>query len=387
MTPSLETKANLEQAGIAGGRRRRRYRRGTQTGAVHACATERASPSWPIRSSCRRPIGRESAAPAAPRCAPTRVYEQIEHDQPGTPARIHTYPHRDDLAAMEADIRAAKDAGRRGARLASLGHPFRARADRRLPARRRPRGDRRRGRRDDRRTSRPFLKGCEVIDGKPVFYSLCNFATDLRMDQAHAKSKSLNEIRVLAEEWEPDFEGLYNFPTAIAPVHGRPAEIADGKVVRAGFLPLHIGRDAIPRFAPPGSERVSTGRRLPDRRHRGGGAQRPLPRIRRHGRAGGTGVKAHLEAAAGIVGRALSAALSAQCDHHPAGDHHDASGPGPAADRAGDPARVADRVAGADLSVHLAVGLAPRCPRDRSGGMRVPVSDCATPRCRAWAPR
>ena len=36
------------------------------------------------------------------------VYEQVELDQPGTPARIHTYPHRDDLTAMEADIRAAK---------------------------------------------------------------------------------------------------------------------------------------------------------------------------------------------------------------------------------------------------------------------------------------
>ena len=56
-----------------------------------------------------------------------------------------------------------------------------------------------------------ILKGCEVIDGKPVFYSLCNFATDLKMDEAHAKSKSWNEIRVLAEEWEPDFEGLYNW--------------------------------------------------------------------------------------------------------------------------------------------------------------------------------
>ena len=53
-----------------------------------------------------------------PGCAPMRahtLYEQIEHDQPGTPARIHTFPHREDLAAMEADIRAAKAEGRRGA--------------------------------------------------------------------------------------------------------------------------------------------------------------------------------------------------------------------------------------------------------------------------------
>lgn len=44
-------------------------------------------------------------------CVPMRAwthYEQIEHDQPGTPCRIHTFPHQGDLAALMADIRAAK---------------------------------------------------------------------------------------------------------------------------------------------------------------------------------------------------------------------------------------------------------------------------------------
>ena len=57
-------------------------------------------------------------------CAPMRaftLYEQIEHDQPGTPARIHTYAHRQDLAALTADIAAAREAGRRGDRVASTG--------------------------------------------------------------------------------------------------------------------------------------------------------------------------------------------------------------------------------------------------------------------------
>ncbi|QIK79865.1 CapA family protein [Sphingomonas piscis] len=183
-----------------------------------------------------------------PGCAPMRaftVYEQIEHDQPGTPARIHTYPHRDDLAAMEADIRAAKadadivivshhwgihfvratiaDYQRDVARAAIAagadailgGHPH-------------------------------ILKGCELIDGKPVFYSLCNFATDLRMDPAHAASKSFQEIRVLAEEWEPDFDSLYNFPKASRLSIIARLVIEGGRIVRAGFIPLHIGRDAIP---------------------------------------------------------------------------------------------------------------------------------------------
>lgn len=190
-----------------------------------------------------------------PGCAPMRahtVYEQIEHDQPGTPPRIHTFPHRGDLAAMEADIRAAKaladvvvvsqhwgihfvraaiaDYQRDVARAAIA-----AGADAILGG------------------HAHILKGCEVIAGKPVFHSLCNFATDLRMDEEHARSKSWNEIRVLAEEWEPDFEGLYNFPAAARLSMVARLEIGEGRVLRAGLLPLTIGRDAVPCLAAPGS--------------------------------------------------------------------------------------------------------------------------------------
>lgn len=190
-----------------------------------------------------------------PGCAPMRAYthyEQIEHDQPGTPARTHTWPHRDDLAAMCSDIAAAKkwadvvvvsqhwgihfvraeiaDYQRDVARAAIA-----AGADAILGG------------------HAHVLKGCEMIDGKPVFYSLSNFATDLKMDEAHAKSKSWNEIRVLAEEWEPDFEGLYNFPKESRLGMIARLEIADGTLQRAGFLPLYIGRDAVPRLAERGA--------------------------------------------------------------------------------------------------------------------------------------
>jgi poly-gamma-glutamate synthesis protein (capsule biosynthesis protein) len=46
-----------------------------------------------------------------PGCAPMRAmtfYEQIEHDQPGTPCRIHTFPHRGDMKTMINDIQKAK---------------------------------------------------------------------------------------------------------------------------------------------------------------------------------------------------------------------------------------------------------------------------------------
>lgn len=44
-------------------------------------------------------------------CAPLRahtVYDAIEHDQPGTPARTLSFPHRGDLDALLADIAAAR---------------------------------------------------------------------------------------------------------------------------------------------------------------------------------------------------------------------------------------------------------------------------------------
>jgi len=191
-----------------------------------------------------------------PGCAPMRaftLYEQVEHDQPGTPARVHSYPHREDLAAMEADIRAAKAEND----IVIVSHHWGIHFVRASIAD---------YQRDVARATiaagadailgghAHILKGCELIDGKPVFYSLCNFATDLRMDEAHAASKSFNEIRVLAEEWEPDFDSLYNFPKTARLSMVARLEVAGGKLVRAGFLPLHIGRDAVPRFVARGSE-------------------------------------------------------------------------------------------------------------------------------------
>jgi poly-gamma-glutamate synthesis protein (capsule biosynthesis protein) len=192
-------------------------------------------------------------------CAPMRAftyYEQIEHDQPGTPPRIHSYPHREDLAAMEADIRAAKAESD----VVLVSHHWGIHFVRATIAD---------YQRDVARATiaagadailgghAHILKGCELIDGKPVFYSLCNFATDLRMDPVHAASKSFNEIRVLAEEWEPDFDSLYNFPKAARLSMVARLEIADGRITRAGFLPLHIGSDAVPRFPARGDEKYA----------------------------------------------------------------------------------------------------------------------------------
>ncbi len=187
-----------------------------------------------------------------PGCAPMRaftVYEQVEHDQPGTPARIHTYAHREDLAAMEADIRAAKeeadvvfvshhwgihfvqaqlaDYQREVARAAIaagadciLGHHAH------------------------------ILKGAEVIDGKPVFYSLCNFAVDLRMPPDLVKSKGFQEIFVLNPKWHPSADKTYNFPDDSRHSMIARFEIENGELTRAGFLPIFIGGDSVPHILP-----------------------------------------------------------------------------------------------------------------------------------------
>jgi poly-gamma-glutamate synthesis protein (capsule biosynthesis protein) len=190
-----------------------------------------------------------------PGCAPMRaftIYEQIEHDQPGTPPRIHSYPHREDLAAMQDDIRRAKEEADVVLVSQHWGiHFVRAQiAD---------------YERDVARAAieagadaiigghQHIIKGCDVVAGKPVFHCLCNFATDLKMDEVHAKSKSWNEIRVLAEEWEPDFEGLYNFPIASRLALAARFDVGEGRLRRAGFLPIKIGRDAVPHFCVPGS--------------------------------------------------------------------------------------------------------------------------------------
>ncbi len=194
------------------------------------------------------------AEAARPGCAPMRahtLYEQIEHDQPGTPPRVHTFAHAGDLAAMQEDIRAA----RAQADVVLVSHHWGIHFVRAVIAdyqREVARAAIEAGADAILGHHAHILKGIETIGGRPVFYSLCNFATDLRMTPEHAARPAFREIQKLGENWEPDFDSLYNFPPAarlsmIARLH-----IAQGQVREAGFLPLFIGRDAVPRIPAPG---------------------------------------------------------------------------------------------------------------------------------------
>jgi len=187
-----------------------------------------------------------------PGCAPMRAfthYEQIEHDQPGTPCRIHTFPHKEDLEALIQDIEKAKkmadvvvmsihwgihfipavlaDYQKQVAKVAIdngvnliLGHHAH------------------------------ILKGIEVYKGVPIFYSLCNFATELEMTPEHANSKGFKEIQGLHPDWVPDFDSRYNFPPDSRKSIMVKVKIKDNKISEVSYLPIYIDKQAVPEILP-----------------------------------------------------------------------------------------------------------------------------------------
>jgi poly-gamma-glutamate capsule biosynthesis protein CapA/YwtB (metallophosphatase superfamily) len=92
-----------------------------------------------------------------------------------------------------------------------------------------------------------ILKGIEVYAGKAIFYSLCNFALDLRAPQDLLESPQHREIAVLNPDWKPDPE----YPTYFMPPDSRKTIIAkcsvvEGQIQRVSFLPVYINRESQP---------------------------------------------------------------------------------------------------------------------------------------------
>jgi poly-gamma-glutamate synthesis protein (capsule biosynthesis protein) len=184
-------------------------------------------------------------------CVPMRAwthYEQIEHDQPGTPCRVHTFAHQEDLAALRQDIQQARKQAdvvivsiHWGIHFVpaviadyqrEVGHAaIDAGADLILGH------------------HAHILKGIEVYRGRPIFYSLCNFATDLRMDKAHAESKSFREIQTLNPRWIPNLDSLYNFPEDSRKTIVVRAQLTPAGLGPVSVLPCWINEQAQPRIA------------------------------------------------------------------------------------------------------------------------------------------
>ena len=178
-----------------------------------------------------------------PGCAPMRawtLYEQVEHDQPGTPCRVHTFPNREDLEALAQDVRSAKAAADFVAVSLHWGIHF-------VP------GVIADYQRDVGRAAidagadvifghhAHILKGVDIYAGKPIIYSLCNFAMDLHMDESHARSKGFREIQKLHPQWQPDYAITYNFPPESRYTVVAKCVLSAGRPVRVSLLPACIG--------------------------------------------------------------------------------------------------------------------------------------------------
>jgi hypothetical protein len=196
------------------------------------------------------------ATPTKPGCAPLRgitIYTPLEPDQPGRPAKILTYPHREDLEAMIANIEKVRSqadivivsqhcgihfvpaaiadyqkdlahvAIDSGADLVLQHHSH-------------------------------ILKGIEVYKGKAIFYSLCNFALELLYNKEfHKKPPNLEEVA----KWEmfPDYLpwAKYDPSCPTFPFHPEArltlmvkCIISDKKIQKVAFLPVYLNNQAEP---------------------------------------------------------------------------------------------------------------------------------------------
>ena len=192
-----------------------------------------------------------------PGCAPLRgltVYEQIEHDQPGTPARIHSYPVEEDLEDIMADVAAAKAqadlvrvslhwgihfvpaviaqyqriAGHAiidaGADIILGHHPH-------------------------------ILKPIEVYKGRAIVYSMANFALEppflFAEDLDLCNSPRHKELQALNADWK-------RMPAKPMPPDSYKSMllqcvIQDKQIRRVSFLPVQLDDGSDPSVPPPGS--------------------------------------------------------------------------------------------------------------------------------------
>jgi poly-gamma-glutamate synthesis protein (capsule biosynthesis protein) len=184
-----------------------------------------------------------------PGCVPMRawtIYEQIEHDQPGTPCRIHTFPHRGDLKAMIDDIRGVRsqadvvmvsihwgihlvpasiaDYQREVAHIAIdsgadliIGHHSH------------------------------ILKGVEVYKGKVIFYGLCNFGLDLPFDKKFIESPRFKETQALYPNWTIDPEyPTYGFPSDSRKTVLVKCILSNKSIKKVSFLPAYVNKQSQP---------------------------------------------------------------------------------------------------------------------------------------------
>ena len=192
-------------------------------------------------------------------CAPLHAhtfYEQIEHDQPGTPARVRTHADRRDLASLLAAIDEAKANAQivlvslhwgihmvRGAlaeyQIEVAHAAIDAGADAILG-------------------HHPHLmKGVAFHAGKPIFYSLGNFALEQPhvWDPAIVATESFRHLVSLNPNWSMDSAYMLPEETRITGVVR--LVVCDGAIAKILFAPAWIGDDSVPHLLDEGDPRFA----------------------------------------------------------------------------------------------------------------------------------
>jgi poly-gamma-glutamate synthesis protein (capsule biosynthesis protein) len=183
-------------------------------------------------------------------CAPLRahtLYEAIEPDQPGTPPRVRTFAHRPDLEALLAAIAEA----RREADLVLLSlhwgiHMVKgslAEYQREVAYAAIDAGA------DAILGHHPhIMKGIEFHRGRPIFYSLGNFAIEQPhvWDPEIVRTESFRHLVSLNPSWNIDRS--YMLPEETRITGAAKLVLRDGAIAGVRFLPAWIGDDSAPQM-------------------------------------------------------------------------------------------------------------------------------------------
>lgn len=181
-------------------------------------------------------------------CAPLRahtVYEAIEHDQPGTPPRTRTFAHRGDLEALLAAIRLAR--GEADILLLSLHwgiHMVKgtiADYQREVAHAAIDAGV------DAIFGHHPhIMKGVELYHGRPIFYSLGNFAIEQPhvWDPAIVETESFRHLVSLNPSWTLD--RAYMLPEETRITGAAKLVLRNGGVAEVRFVPAWAAEDSAP---------------------------------------------------------------------------------------------------------------------------------------------
>jgi hypothetical protein len=199
------------------------------------------------------PVG-YAAERARAGCAPLRAYTHFHHvepDQPGTPPRVLTFTDQNDLDALVADVRSARE--RADIVLLSIHwglHFTRATlADyQRVVARAAIDA----GAHAILGHHPHVLKAIELYRGRPIFYSLGNFAIEQPyvFNADIQREQSFQDISRLSKGWQPNAKFITPPDTRYTVI--ARLEFHDNGEVAASLVPCHIDDDSVPTLLRPG---------------------------------------------------------------------------------------------------------------------------------------